>query len=202
MKLPLTLIAVVSIVLGQTATEGTAGDALKLVTIRKITVEGSRFPALSVIKLAQIKAGDQVNFEKLYAAMQKAAKSGLISNIAFEYESLPDQDTNVVLHLKCLDVKPTAKASIVIAKIQEDDVWTWLATEVDPLFTREMPPTEAAIRLYSHWIGKYMESHGDPEFQENYTIVADASSSSGGSAPDRLVFKVTKLRGVPKPKKK
>ena len=41
-----------------------------------------------------------------------------------------------------------------------------------------MPPTEAAIQLYSHWITKYMESHESPKFQENFAVKADASSSS------------------------
>jgi hypothetical protein len=57
--------------LGQEVKEGTAGDAQKMVTIRRIMVEGTRIPALSVIRLAQIKAGDQVNFVLLHAAMKK-----------------------------------------------------------------------------------------------------------------------------------
>ena len=180
---------------GQEPTQGTAGDAQKLVTIKRIVVEGTRLPMLSVIRLAQIKAGDQVNFVKLHGAMQKLTQSGLISNIDFEYESLPDKETDVVLHLKCTDVKPTARASIQISEVKEDEVWNWL-TQVDPLFTREMPPTEAAIRLYSHWIGKYMESHGSPKFEESSAVVADASSSNRGNSTDRLVFKVVKRRGV------
>jgi hypothetical protein len=92
-------------------------------------------------------------------------------------------------------VKPSAKASIQIAKVDESDVWTWLA-QVDPLFTSEMPPNEAAIRLYSNWIGKYMESHGYPSFQTNFAILADGSNSAGGPVPDRLVFRVVKRRGV------
>jgi hypothetical protein len=122
-------------------------------------------------------------------------QSGLISNIDFEYESLPDKETDVVLHLKCTDVKPTAKASIQIPQVNEDDVWNWLG-QVDPLFTRELPPNEAAIRLYSLWIGKYMESHGNPKFAEAFAVVADAANASGGNATDRLIFKIVKRRGV------
>jgi len=57
-----------------------------------------------------------------------------------------------------------------------------------------MPPTEAAIKLYPFWIGKYMESHGDPNFRTNFGVITDASSSSGGTSTDRLVFKVAKRR--------
>ena len=181
--------------LGQEAKEGSAGDAQKLVKIEQIVIENTRLPAPSVLRLAQIKTGDQVNFIKLHSAMQKVTQSGLMSNIDFEYESLPGKELDVILHMKCTDVEPSAMASIQISKVAEDDVWNWL-NQVYPLFTRNMPPTEPAIRLYSHWIGKYMETHGEPKFNETYGVIADASSSSGGKATDRLVFKVAKRRGV------
>jgi hypothetical protein len=180
--------------LGQEAKEGSAGDAQRLVTIRRITVQGTRLPTLSVIGLAQIKAGDQVNFAKLRGAMQKVTASGLIRNIDFDYESLPDRETDVVLHLKCTDVKPGARASMQIPNVNEEDVWSWLG-QVDAMFTRDMPANEAAIRLYSHWIAKYLESHGEPRFEEKFSVVAYASSATGGNVTDRLVFKVVKRRG-------
>lgn len=179
----------------QEAKERSAGDAKKLVTIKRIVVEGTRLPSLSVIGLAQVKAGDQVNFASLYASVQKVTKTGLISNVSFEYESLPDKETDVILHLNCTDIKPSAKASIQVPKVNEEEVWTWLS-QVDPLFTRELPPTEAAIRLYSRYIEKYMESHGTPDFRERFAIVTEASSSTGGTESDRLVFKPAKRRGV------
>jgi hypothetical protein len=191
----LLVLASLALATGQEAKEGTAGDAQKLVTIQKIAVEGTRLPARSVIRLAQIQVGDQVNFVKLNDALQKVMRSGLISHIDFEYESLPDKETDVILHMKCTDEKPVAKASIQIPKVNEEEVWTWLAN-VDPILTRDMPPTEAAIRLYSFWIGKYMEDHGDPNFKKRFSVVANASSSTGGDATDRLIFKVTKLRSA------
>ena len=160
---------------GQEAKEGTAGDAQRIVTIRRIIVQGTRLPTLSVIRLAQIKAFDQVNFMKLQNALHKVTQTGLISSIDFEYESLPDSETDVIVHLTCTDVKPSAKAEIQIPNVNEEDVWTWLV-QLDPLFTREMPPTEAAIRLYSTYIGKYMETHGTPDFQEKFAVVAAASN--------------------------
>jgi hypothetical protein len=175
--------------------EGTAGDAQKVVTLRRIIVEGTRLPALSVIRLAKIKAGDQVDFVKLQQALRGVTQTGLISHIDFEYESLPDKETDVILHLKCMDVKPIAKASIEIKDVNEDDVWMWLG-QVDPMFTREMPPTEAAIRFYSIMIIKYMETHGSPTFQDGFAIVATASSSTGGTTAEHFVFKVAKRRGV------
>ena len=43
------------------------------------------------------------------------------------------------------------------------------------------------MTLYMH-----IEAHGDPKFQENFAVVADASSSTGGNVTDRLVFKVVR----------
>jgi hypothetical protein len=179
----------------QDAKEGTAGDAQKLVKIRRVELEGSRLPAPSVMRLAQIKIGDEVNFVKLHAALQNATRSGLIRNIEFEYESLPDSETDVILHLKCTDEKPAATASIRIPNVNEEEVWAWLA-QVDPVFTRELPPNDAAIRLYSGWIVKFVEGHGDPKFQESFGITAEGSSSTGGTVPDRLLFKAIKRRGI------
>lgn len=180
---------------GQEAKEGNAGDAQKMVKLHQIVAEGTRFEVASVLRLAQIKVGDEVNFMTLQSALHKVTLSGLISNIDFEYESLRDSVTEVILHMKCTDAKPLATASIRIANVNEEQVWTWL-TQVDPLFSRELPPNQAAIRLYSNWIGKFMESHGDPKFKENFAIVADASSSTGGTVPDRLVFREEKLRSL------
>lgn len=191
----LACIAATSLIAGQQPKEGSAGDAQKLVTIRRIIVEGSRLPALSVIRLAQLKVGDQVNFNKLFEALQKVTKSGLILNIDFEYESIPNQENDVILHMQCKDAEATALASISISKVDEAAAWTWLQN-VDPLFTREMPPTEAAISFYSHWITKYLEATLDPKFAQGYAVVAEATSSTGNSTTDRLVFKAVKRREV------
>jgi hypothetical protein len=75
MRLLFVLIALSSAaVRGQQPTQGTAGDAEKLVTVQQIVVEGTRLPQASLIRLAQIKAGDQVNFLKLHAAAESDAK--------------------------------------------------------------------------------------------------------------------------------
>ena len=64
---------------GQDAKEATAGDAQKLVSIRRSLVEGTRLPTLSGVHLAEIKVGDQMDFLKLHGALQKVTKSGLIN---------------------------------------------------------------------------------------------------------------------------
>ena len=90
--------------------------------------------ALSVIRLAEIKAGDEVDFAKLQTALRKVTQTGLISNIDFEYESLPDKETDVILHLTCKDVKPLTKASIQIPMVNQDDVWKYNEAHGQPAF--------------------------------------------------------------------
>jgi len=81
-KLLLLALAVVVGGRSQEAKEGTPGDAQRVVTIRRIVVEGTRL--LSLIGLAQIKARDEVNFVELRNAMNKVTATGLIANIDFE----------------------------------------------------------------------------------------------------------------------
>jgi len=51
----LLVLACAALALGQEAKEGTVADAQRLVTIQSIVVEGTRLPARSVIRLAQLK---------------------------------------------------------------------------------------------------------------------------------------------------
>lgn len=73
----------------------------------------------------------------------------------------------------------------------EDEVWIWLRT-IDPLFTRELPPNESAIRLYASWITKYLEQHGKLKFHETQALIADAASSNCNGTTDRLLIKSRK----------
>ena len=78
--------------------------------------------------------------------------------------------------------------------MNEEEVWGWLA-QVEPLLTRDLPPNEAAIRLYSNWIVKLVEGHGDPKSQESFAITAE------GPTPEEwcqigFFFKAVKRRGL------
>ena len=76
-------------------------DGKKLVTLRDFSVQGSRFSTVSVVRLAGLHTGKQVNFLLLNDALQKVVSSGLIENIDFEYENYEDKPEEVKLVMKC-----------------------------------------------------------------------------------------------------
>jgi hypothetical protein len=53
-------------------------------------------------------------------------------------------------------------AKIQIKGVEEDDVWKYLES-VDPLFTRELPRSVAALQLYARYINKYLDKQGRAE---------------------------------------
>ena len=65
----------------------------------------------------------------------------------------------MILDLEIEDQLPVVPARFKIAKTNEEDLWRYLVA-FDPLFTRELPPTEKAIQLYARYITKYLESTG------------------------------------------
>lgn len=185
--------------MAQQAATGSSEDAKKAVTVRSFTVEGTRLPAKSVVRLTELKSGATVTFAEVFKAMQKVTSTGLIDNIDFEYESLPDKDTEVVLKLKCRDTKPIVPATVKIAGVEDLQVWKWLQ-QIDPLFVAELPPVERAIRFYEAWVTKFMEANGQPEFRDKYAI--ESQTLFKNNAPERVVFSVVALKSIGKPKKK
>ena len=164
-------------------------DGLVQVKIQSIRVEGSRLPAASVIKLLQLNIGQEANEKTVRAALQRANLSGLFSSIAFNYESEPgSKDVELILDVH--DEKPVLPAAIHVPKVDEEEVWQWLKG-VDALFTRELPPTDLAIRLYSNYIMKYLQSKGRDEF-----IVGRVLGDAGGK-PASVEFIPGKLREAP-----
>ena len=77
--------------------------------------------------------------------------------------------------------------------MEEDAIWKWLQN-VDPLFTRELPPNEKALRLYENWIGKYFEANGQPDFVQTAAVRAETEGPAGNV--QRVVFKRVTLRNA------
>ncbi len=174
-------------------------DGKKLVTLRDFSVQGSRFSSVSVVRLAGLHTGKQVNFLLLNDALQKVTSSGLIENIDFEYENYEDKPEEVRLLMKCRDAQPIVPSRVAIDGADEDAIWKWLQN-IDPLFTRELPPNEKALHLYETWIGKYFEANGQPDFTQKAAVRAETEGSAGNVR--RVVFKRVTLRGVGKKPKR
>jgi hypothetical protein len=100
---------------------------------------------------------------------------------------LPDT-TDVNLELVVEDQLPLVPATIRIAKIDSEDVWRYLL-KTDPLFTRELPPTESAIKLYERYIDKYLQSIGRADIAASGNVI-------GSAPPKGVVFEAVKLRSI------
>ena len=183
----------------QLPAESQNDDAKKMVTLRDFAVSGTRFPAASVVRLAGLHTGKQVNFLALHEALQKVTRTGLIGNIDFEYENYADKPDEVKLVMKCRDVLPLVPALIAIEGVEDEAVWKWLAN-IDPLFTRELPPNEGALQLYESWITKYLEANGMPTFSQ--TAIVRGETEGKPDRIERIVFKRIVRRAAPKSPKR
>jgi hypothetical protein len=169
--------------------QGIAADSGKQpVKIQAVRVKGSRLPEKSILHLTGLQTGQILNEEKLRTALQHANDSGLFTNIAYVYESAPDS-TDVTLELQIADQLPLVPATIKIPKIDAELVWQYLQN-FDPLFTRELPPTEKAIKLYQHYIAKYLETQGTTDIAVTGNVIGSSEHIKG------IEFVATKLRSL------
>ena len=98
--------------------------------------------------------------------------------------------------MSCRDAGPLAPSRIAVEGVDEEAVWKWLQN-IDPLFTRELPPNERALKLYEGWIAKAIEANGQPGFTQQAVIRAETEGSA--DRVERGAFKRIVLRGVKTP---
>ena len=129
----------------------------EVVTIEKLTVLGTRFPARSIQILTGLRPGLQIDEAAVRKAIARMLESGLIRSVNYNYESLEDPG-KVALELDVIDETPLYPASIEIPGVDPEPVWQYLES-VDPLFTRELPRTQKALRFYARAISDYLRSN-------------------------------------------
>lgn len=143
--------------------------------------------------LTGLAVGQTVDEKQIRAALERANQSGLLKSIDFAYESEPGS-TDVVLVLEAHDELPLIPAKIAVPGENEDEIWAWLQ-KMDPLFGKELPPTQAALKLYSRYIAKYLQTRERSEM-----ILGDVKGDAAGN-PISVVFAPGKMRGTPVPAK-
>jgi Surface antigen variable number repeat len=131
--------------------------AQRVVTIEKLQVKGTRFPARSVQILMGLREGDQIDEAAVRKAIERMLESGLIRSVNYNYESLDDPH-QVALELDIVDETPLYPASIQIPGVDPEPVWQYLES-LDPLFTRELPRTQKALRFYARAISDYLQTN-------------------------------------------
>lgn len=157
-------------------------DPKKLVQIEGFSVKGTRIPAESIIRLSGLKPGQQVNYPIINAACNKITATGLVKSIDYSYELAPGQK-GITLALNLTDELPLLPAKIVPEE-DADKIWGCLQS-ADPIFTRQLPNTRAAMDFYSVNIDRCMELHGQHDAYVHASIPCDPSGK-----PIQIVFDI------------
>jgi hypothetical protein len=133
--------------------------AEKLVEVETIAVKGTHLPESSVIRLSGIKPHDKVNDLIVNAACHKITATGLVKTVDYSYDVYPDRET-VTLNLVLVDETGLLPASILPAS---DDAALWSRLQaLDPLFKRQLPPTERALAFYAENLEGCLRAMGRP----------------------------------------
>jgi Surface antigen variable number repeat len=181
---------------GQSAPADPAADqptppSQQVVTIEKLNVKGTRFPARSIQILTGLREGDQIDEAVVRKAIERMLESGLIRSVNYNYESLEDPG-KVSLELDVIDETPLYPASIEIPGVDPEPVWQYLES-VDPLFTRELPRTQKALRFYAHAISDYLRTN------KRRDALAPIVKGDAEGRPTGIVFAPPRRRVTPPP---
>jgi hypothetical protein len=166
----------------------TQTSADKLVEVESIKVTGTRLPADSVTRLSGIKLHDRVNDLIVNTACHKITATGLVKTVDYAYDTYPDR-LGVVLNLTIADEGPLLPASIRPAA-EENALWSSLQT-LDPIFTRELPPTEKALAFYSKNLEKCLQMNGHANEYASSSVTADSKGKLIG-----IVFEIRQYKSL------
>lgn len=166
-----------------------APPSREVVTIDKLTVQGTRFTAHSIQILTDLRPGVQIDEVAVRQAIARMLESGLIRSVDYNYESLADPH-RVVLELTVVDETPLLPASIEIPGVDPEPVWQYLES-VDPLFTRELPRTQKALRFYIRAITDYLRTN-----KRQVSLVPIVTGDDSGH-PSGIVFAPPQPRRAP-----
>jgi hypothetical protein len=168
---------------------GVTPPSQQIVTIAKLSVKGTRFQARSIQILTGLREGDQIDEATVRKGIERMLESGLIRSVNYNYESLADT-SKVALELDVIDETPLYPASIEIPGVDPEPVWQYLES-VDPLFTRELPRTQKALRFYAHAISDYLRTN-----KQRDTLAPIVKGDAEGR-PTGIVFAPPRRRSTP-----
>jgi hypothetical protein len=163
----------------------------QIVTIEKLNVKGTRFPARSIQILTGLREGDQIDEAAVRKAIERMLESGLVRSVNYNYESLEDP-SKVALELDVIDETPLYPASIEIPGVDPEPVWQYLES-VDPLFTRELPRTQKALRFYARAFTDYLRTN------KRRDALAPVVKGDAEGHPTGIVFAPPRRRATPPP---
>ncbi len=157
--------------------------------VERITVAGTRLPSESVIRLSGIKLHDKVNDLIVSKACHNITATGLVKTVDYAYDAYPDRP-GITLTLTIKDEEPLLPASIK-PRIEEDALWSALQG-IDPIFTRDLPPTEKALAFYSKNLEKCLQNKGRTNEYFASNVTADATGKL-----TNIVFEIREYKALP-----
>ncbi|MBV8707912.1 MAG: hypothetical protein JO028_12055, partial [Acidobacteriaceae bacterium] len=109
--------------------------------------------------------------------------------VDYAYDAYPDRP-GVALVLTIADEGPLLPATIKPAE-DENSLWSSLQA-IDPIFTRELPPTEKALAFYAKYLEKCLQANGHPNEYASPNVTADAGGKLTG-----IVFEIRQYKKLP-----
>ncbi len=191
MKLPMTrfLSTLATLAIAAFAVSGqqpTEADLNRMVKLEGIEVKGTRILTSSITAISGLKPGADVNDAIVRRACSRVQSTGLVKKVDYLYLLYPDRPA-VRLSLTVEDEAPLLPASI---KPASEDAALWTALQgLDPVFTRNLPPTEKALRFYAHNLERCLKQLGRTDEYILPSVVGDKDGNATA-----IVFEVRKLR--------
>lgn len=163
--------------------------AERLMEVERITVSGTRLASESVIRLSGIKLHDNVNDLIVNKACHNITATGLVRSVDYAYDAYPDRP-GIDLILKIRDEEPLLPGMIK-PKADEDLFWSALQS-IDPIFTRDLPPTERALAFYTKSLDKCLHNMGRINEYFASDVIADSTGKLTG-----IIFEIRKYKVLP-----
>jgi hypothetical protein len=154
---------------------GVSGDLHQPIELAGIQVTGTRLPPESVIKISGLKVGQMINDDLLKQASDKITSTGLVKGLDYGYNVVPGKP-GVYLSLRVFDEHPLLPAHI-FPEADAEPIWNCLQS-ADPIFARELPNTEKAIRFYSINMARCIRNSGDTKERVAATVACDGTGKS------------------------
>ena len=111
-----------------------------------------------------------------------------MKTVDYAYDAYPDRP-GVALILTVADEGPLLPAAIKPAA-EENALWSSLQAH-DPIFTRELPPTEKALTFYAKTLEKCLQANGRSNEYISSNVTADANGKLSG-----IVFEIRQYKNL------
>jgi outer membrane protein assembly factor BamA len=119
--------------------------------LEDVKISGSQVPTAVVLEIGGLKLGAGINKAGIEEACQKLGQSGIFEAVGYHYESGPQNGYVVTLELT--DPRKLVDAAIDVPAVDENALWTWIASQF-PKFQHRVPQSEEAQQYLAGMLEK------------------------------------------------